>query len=124
MRFVIAGDLNADPEDGDSAPGAIRQLLDHPLIDASATPASDGAAAAAAAQGRANARHRGDPRFDTADFDDKAPGNLRVDYVLPSSNLTVLGSGVYWPLPGEPGAALIDASDHRLVWIDVALPSE
>ena len=124
VRFVVAGDLNADPEDGDAAPGAIRQLLDHPLIDPSATPASDGAAAAAAVQGRANARHRGDPRFDTADFNDKAPGNLRVDYVLPSSNLTVLGSGVYWPLPGEPGAAIIDASDHRLVWIDVALRPE
>ena len=123
-HFVIAGDMNADPEDGDSAPGAIRQLLDHPLIDASETPASDGAAAAAAVQGRANARHRGDPRFDTADFNDKAPGNLRVDYVLPSANLTVLDTGVYWPLPGEPGAGSIDASDHRLVWIDVALPSE
>lgn len=123
-RFVIAGDLNADPVDGDSVPGAIRQLLDHPLIDASATPGSDGAAAAAAAQGSANTRHGGDPRFDTADFNDRAPGNLRVDYVLPSANLTVLDAGVYWPLPGEPGAALVGASDHRLVWLDVALPPE
>ena len=123
-RFVIAGDLNADPVDGDSVPGAIRQLLHHPLIDATVTPRSDGGPIAAADQGRANSRHVGDPRFDTADFNDKAPGNLRVDYLLPSANLKVLNAGVYWPAPGEPGAALIDASDHRLVWIDVALPPE
>ena len=121
-RFVIAGDLNADPQDGDSMPEAIRQLLDHPLIETSVTPGSDGAATAAAAQGRANARHSGNPRFDTADFGDRAPGNLRVDYVLPSANLKTVDAGVYWPVPGEPGAALVDASDHRLVWIDVALP--
>ena len=30
--FVIAGDLNADPHDGGSHPGAIRQLLDHRAI--------------------------------------------------------------------------------------------
>ena len=121
-RFVIAGDLNADPQDGDSMPEAIRQLLDHPLIDISVTPGSDGAATTAAAQGRANARHSGNPRFDTADFNDTVPGNLRVDYVLPSANLKTLDAGVYWPSPDEPEAALIDASDHRLVWIDVALP--
>ena len=121
-HFVIAGDLNADPVDGDSAPGAVRQLTEHPLVNAAVTPASEGGAAAAAAQGGANAGHRADPRFDTADFDDRAPGNLRVDYVLPSAGLEIAGAGVFWPREGEPGAALIDASDHRLVWIDVVLP--
>ncbi len=29
-RFVIAGDQNSDPNDGDSVPGAVQQLLDHP----------------------------------------------------------------------------------------------
>ena len=121
--FVIAGDMNADPLDGDSAPGAIRQLLEHPRIDASVTPESDGAAAAAKAQGGANTAHRGDPRRDTADFNDETPGNLRVDYVLPSDGLEVVAAGVYWPEDGDPGARLIDASDHRLVWIDVAFPT-
>ena len=32
--FVIAGDQNSDPLDGDSIPGAIQQLLDHPLVNA------------------------------------------------------------------------------------------
>ena len=121
--FVIAGDLNGDPVDGDSMAGATQQLLEHPLIDASVTPASDGGAAAAAAQGGANATHLGDPRFDTADFDDDSPGNLRTDYVLPSTRLRPVAAGVYWPPEGEPGAELIDASDHRLVWIDVVVPA-
>ena len=104
-------------------PGAIQQLLEHPLINVSVTPQSDGGAAAAAAQGGANSTQTGDPRFDTADFDDEAPGNLRVDYVLPSAGLKIVDAGVFWPLDDEPGAAFIDASDHRLVWVDVTLPT-
>ena len=118
-HFVIAGDLNADPADGESLSGAIRQLLDHPLINATVTPQSDGGAAAATAQGAANSGQSGNPRFDTADFNDQEPGNLRVDYVLPSAGLEVLAAGVFWPVEGNPGAALIDASDHHLVWVDV-----
>ena len=121
-HFVIAGDLNADPADGESVPGAARQLTGHPLVNATVAPASEGGAAAAAAQGGANAGQRGNPRFDTADFRDEAPGNLRVDYVLPSVGLEITGAGVFWPIEGEPGADLIDASDHRLVWIDVVVP--
>ena len=67
--------------------------------------------------------HRGDPRFDTADFRDDAPGNLRVDYVLPSTGLEVVAAGVFWPPEGTPEAAWLDASDHRPVWIDVTLPA-
>ena len=122
-HFVIAGDLNADPADGDSVHGAVRQLVEHPLINASVTPESDGAAAAAEAQGGANSGQGGDPRFDTADFDDEAPGNLRVDYVLPAAGLEIAGAGVFWPIEGQTGASLIDASDHRLVWVDVTLPA-
>ena len=121
-HFVIAGDLNADPVDGDSVPGAVRQLIEHPLVNTSVTPASEGGGAAAIAQGGANAGHRGDPRFDTADFDDRGPGNLRVDYVLPSAGLEITGAGVFWPAEGEPGEQLIGASDHRLVWVDLLVP--
>ena len=121
-RFVIAGDLNADPVDGDSTEGAALQLLKHPLISHSFVPGSEGGAAAAVSQGGANSTHRGDPRFDTGDFRDKAPGNLRVDYVLPSVRLEVAGGGVFWPQEGSPGFEWIQASDHRLVWIDVTFP--
>ena len=36
--FVIAGDQNSDPLDGDSVPGAIQQLLEHPRVNADDVP--------------------------------------------------------------------------------------
>jgi 3-phytase len=126
-RFVIAGDQNADPLDGDSVPGAAQLLLDHPRVNTSVTPASEGAVDASERQGGANLTHRGDPAFDTADFADSAPGNLRVDYVLPSRPLRILDGAVFWPTAEDPLFRLVGdfpfpSSDHRLVWIDVAVP--
>lgn len=129
-RFVILGDMNADPHDGDGVPGAIAQLLDHALIDASVVPQSNGGAAQAALQGGANLAHRTPPDTDTSDFLDDpergGPGNLRLDYALPSrAGLAVEGAGVFWPAPGEEGYDLVGdgwpvvSSDHRLVWVDV-----
>ncbi|MFY1574868.1 endonuclease/exonuclease/phosphatase family protein [Verrucosispora sp. WMMD703] len=128
--FVIAGDLNSDPYDGDSLPGAAQQLLDHPRINDRVVPASAGGTAAARRQGGANLDHRSDPRFDTADFADTSPGNLRVDYLLPSRGLPVRATGIFWPVPGDPLFRLVGdydpalpggfpTSDHRLVWLDV-----
>ena len=96
--FVIAGDQNSDPLDGDSIPGSIQQLLDHPLVNTRLTPSSPGGPEAAALQGGANTGHDSDPAFDTADFADSAPGNLRADYVLPRVNLRLMGAGVFWPV--------------------------
>ena len=98
--FVIAGDQNSDPLDGDSIPGAIQQLTEHPLVNTEVTPDSEGAVEASALQGGANLTHQSDPRFDTADFSDTAPGNLRADYVLPRVNLRIQDAGVFWPVPG------------------------
>jgi hypothetical protein len=132
-RFVVLGDMNADPFDGDSVDSAIRQLLDNPAVDASLRPASAGGSQQAALQGRANAAHRGDPAFDTADFADTAPGNLRVDYALPSAEgLAPRAAGVFWPQVDDPLFPLVGAfdpalpggfpgSDHRLVWIDLGI---
>lgn len=125
--FVIAGDQNSDPLDGDSIPGAIQQLTEHPLVNTEVTPDSEGAAEASALQGGANLTHRSDPRFDTADFSDTAPGNLRADYVLPRVNLRIQDSGVFWPRQDDPlsrltGTFPFPSSDHRLVWVDVTIP--
>jgi hypothetical protein len=127
-QFVIAGDQNSDPFDGDSVPGAAQQLLDNPRINASFTPSSEGAVEAALLQGGANLTHRGNPAFDTADFADSAPGNLRADYVLPSKQIRVSDGAVFWPVLADPlsrltGVFPFPSSDHRLVWIDVNLPS-
>ena len=125
--FVIAGDQNSDPLDGDSIPGSIQQLIEHPLVNTKVTPSSPGAAQQAALQGGANLTHRSDPAFDTADFADGAPGNLRADYVLPRKNLQIVDSAVFWPLNTDPLFSLVGvfpfpSSDHRLVWVDVRIP--
>ncbi len=133
--FVIAGDQNSDPFDGDSIPGSAQQLLDHPLVNTNVTPSSPGGPEQAALQGNANTLHIGDPAFDTADFFDGfppppfggAPGNLRADYVLPSRGLRITDAAVFWPTSTDPlfplvGTFPFPSSDHRLVWIDVTIP--
>lgn len=121
QSFVLLGDLNCDPSDGDARRGALLALLQHPRVqDPEAR--SEGAVAAARAQWGANSRHTGDPAHDTGDFPDEidaGPGNLRVDYTLVSKSLAVQGAAVFWPLPAQPGGSLVGASDHRLVFVDV-----
>jgi endonuclease/exonuclease/phosphatase family metal-dependent hydrolase len=117
-RFVIAGDHNADPIDGDSTADAIHQLLDHPRVLHYPAPESEGAVIAAQTVGQGNLGQKGNPAQDTGDFGPKV-GNLRLDYVLPSVGLSVRDSGVFWPKPGDTGADWIDASDHHLVWLDL-----
>lgn len=126
--FVIAGDQNSDPLDGDSIPGSIQQLLEHPLVNTRMTPSSEGAIQQSLLQGGANIAHLSDPAFDTADFADGAPGNLRADYVLPRKNMHIMDAQVFWPLNTDPlfplvGTFPFPSSDHRLVWIDVRIPS-
>jgi hypothetical protein len=140
--FVVAGDQNSDPLDGDSLrdasgnPIAIQPLLNSPRVNDKTTPSSAGAAEATALQGGANATHLGDPKYDTADFSDTAPGNLRADYVLPSRQIKISDSAVFWPVRSDPLSRLtgvfdgatwgavggFPTSDHRLVWADLDLP--
>jgi len=115
-RFVIVGDMNADPFDGDGNPGAIKQLLDHPRVDAGPAPRSEGATERAAAYGFAR---KGDTAEHTGDFGPKA-GTLRLDYVLPSRGWSVRDRGVFWPRKDSEAAKIADASDHHLVWVDLA----
>ena len=125
--FVVAGDLNADPSDGDDY-GAMAALLANPVL-VDPQPRAAGGVAAAAAQGGANAEQSGDPGLDTADFSDGRVGNLRADYVLPSATLEVVDAGVFWPPQGAESYELVGSgwpvvsSDHRLVWVDLRLPS-
>jgi endonuclease/exonuclease/phosphatase family metal-dependent hydrolase len=113
--FVILGDLNADPFKDSRAYGipAIDQLLKHPRVQDPA-PISPGAVEGGSA---------GAPQFRerrTCDFG-------RIDYVLPCKELTVRDSGVFWPAADDPLGPLVnkpnESSDHRLVWVDVTLPT-
>lgn len=110
-RFVIMGDQNADPFDGDSRDGAINQLLDNPLVNTSFTPGSLGGVQYA----DRNPDPRGNPFYDTAAF----TGGLRVDYVLPSTNLGIQDGLVFWPTNDNPLSSLNSASDHHAVVLDV-----
>jgi len=103
-RFVLLGDCNADPVKGDSVPGAAQQLTGHGLVQSQLVP---------------SAQRYGNSTTNTADF----AQDLRVDYVLPSrAGWVVLDGAVYWPAGTHPQASLVtnaNASDHRLVWMDV-----
>jgi 3-phytase/alkaline phosphatase D len=128
-QFVIMGDMNADPLDGDSTGNPAAKLLASPLVNSAVTPASIGGADAALRQGGSNLNHLGGADFDTADFADGSPGNLRVDYVLPSKGLDMISAGVFWPASNQPLFELVGewpfpSSDHRLVWIDVLKKSQ
>ena len=115
--FVLAGNLNMDPKDSEGRPQALAAIMDH-VIDP--LPRSPGGAAAG---GGVNAGHKGDPALDTGDWpDDRPPGNLRVDYVLPAKGLKITGAGVFWPAEGPLAQAARTASAHRLVWVDLDWP--
>ena len=119
--FVMLGAANMDPRDSEGRPEALIALLRHPLVH-DPKPTSEGGRSAP--QDGVNLRHRGDPALDTTDWPDGSgkPGNMRVDYVLPSATLQVLDAGVFWPAPDAPFRDDAEtASRHRLVWIDIAL---
>lgn len=122
--FVLAGDLNNDPNDGTGDSTVTADLLAHPRVRSLPAPESAGGFEQAELQGGQNRSQEGDPALDTTDFEDNNVGNLRVDYVLPSSNLAVLDAGVFWPAADDPLFALVGTfpfpvSDHRLVWVDL-----
>jgi hypothetical protein len=118
-QFVILGDLNCDPVDGDSVPGAIDQLLKSPRVNASFAPTSEGGPLIVKEFPDQFVKHRGDPARFTSNFTKEGHGCLRIDYALPSRSLEVVKGGVFWPKPGEPGSEAVKATDHRMVWIDV-----
>ncbi|MGR3591182.1 MAG: endonuclease/exonuclease/phosphatase family protein [Limimaricola soesokkakensis] len=115
--FAIICLANLDPADGAGRRETMRALLADPrLVDP--LPRSPG--------GRTNATpgQTGDAALDTADWEDppEGPGNLRVDYVLPSrAGLRVTDAGVAWPAAGPLAEAAAEASAHRLVWVDLEL---
>ena len=112
-EFVIVGDLNSDPTDGDSLAGAVDQVLALDQVQDPA-PASEGAVEAAVAQGLANRTQAGDPALDTADLADDTLGNLRTDYVLPSDGFDVVDAGVFWPAKDDELARLVSRTDGEL----------
>jgi len=108
-HFIVAGDLNASPVEGSAMPSGISGLINHPRINDTMSPKSEG--------GRAHSPDNINGAEHTAGW------RMRVDYVLPSSGLNVVSSGVFWPTQDDPLYRLIkdrqSSSDHKLVWVDV-----
>lgn len=98
LPVIVLGDLNAPPGGGAAGPAAMDALLQHPRLDPSAT------------------RGRNVPRSSRGDS--TCDWGMRVDYVLPSRDWRISGSGVCWP--ADP--AELQASDHRPVWVDLLRP--
>ena len=129
--FVIVGDYNADPHDGDSTNNAILQILEHPLIDSNIAPGSFGSMQDSSLEGLLNSTHQGNSILDTADFNPNGPGNLRVDYVLPSKRKAEIScGGVFWPSTNDETRYLVGdgfpvvSSDHHLVWLDIFMTNQ
>ena len=99
-HFAVLGTFNVDPDRGEGRREGVLGLISHPSLQ-DPVPQSDYGTA-------------------TTDWDDPTPGDLRVDYILPSDSLRVLNSGVFWPTDGPMAETVAEASDHRLVWVDVA----
>ncbi len=122
--FVVLGDLNNDPADGEGQKAALSRLLNHRLIY-DPQQRSEGGPVAAERYGGANLVQQGDPALDTVEWDADI-GNMRVDYALTSANLTVSAAGVFWPKPEDADGELIGegrdgASNHRMVWVDISV---
>jgi hypothetical protein len=96
-RFVIAGDLNADTDEGDSFGNPMGTwLLSNAKVNGTFTPRVSSAS---------------DERFGRAsDDDDTASFGFRVDYVLPSADFAITAGAV---------ERVAESSDHAMVWIDV-----
>jgi endonuclease/exonuclease/phosphatase family metal-dependent hydrolase len=117
--FVIVGDLNCDPVDGQGVPGTMDLLLKNPRVNAMFTPKSAGGPLIVKQFADQHAGHRGEPAHVTSNFTAEGHACLRIDYALPSRGLGVIGGGIFWPAPGESGSEAVTASDHRPVWIDI-----
>lgn len=110
--FVLLGDGNLDPADGDGRREGIGALLAHPALQ---DPRPRGT------HGLAEPGQAGDPALDTVLYPDL--GGLRLDYVLPAPALRVTAAGVLWPGPDDPlWPDLQAASRHFPVWVDIDLP--
>ncbi|MFT6270471.1 MAG: endonuclease/exonuclease/phosphatase family metal-dependent hydrolase [Alphaproteobacteria bacterium] len=110
-HLIIAGDLNASPDEGDGLKSGISGLIAHSRINDKLSPKSEG--------GSLHSPNNSNGPEHTAGW------RMRADYVLPSSGLNVTNSGVFWPIQNDPLFRLIkdrqSSSDHRLVWVDIKL---
>lgn len=134
-KFVIMGDLNADNFNSTNNPKTrigINELISSQFINKDYaigkwTPTSIGAKEDVMQNGQYRYNHE-KPESRTSVF------GLRVDWTLPSWNLNIFNTGVFWAGKKEKGKLLFNdsrigkhgnskeiSSDHRMVWITIHL---
>lgn len=127
-KFVIMGDQNLDPIAGDGISDVMQILHRDPLVNQDVMngelyPTSYGASEHAVDKSLTHPK----PNRISSTF------GLGVDYAIPSENLHIVDTGVYWPASYEEGRILFNdarisddgadgdgksvSSDHRMVWI-------
>ncbi|MGF1792824.1 endonuclease/exonuclease/phosphatase family protein [Photobacterium profundum] len=124
-KFVIMGDQNLDPVAGDGFSDVMQTLHDDPLVNQKVMngelyPTSYGASEHAVDKSLNHPK----PNRISSTF------GLGVDYAIPSANMNIVDSGVYWSASYEEGRKLFNdtrigqygdgksvSSDHRMVWI-------
>ncbi|MBW2522711.1 MAG: endonuclease/exonuclease/phosphatase family protein [Deltaproteobacteria bacterium] len=113
-RFVLVGDLNADPDDGDSLPGAIRQLLDHPRL----VPYQPEGAGTGGNNPQRNTNVSDCPS--TTPIDPTASFQLQLDYLMPSATIgEPLDGGVFFPAESADFDLACRGSDHMMLWAEL-----
>lgn len=130
--FVIMGDLNADAQartGKDPRFNGIARLMSSPLVNQVVSQVNG--QWLPTSMGGKNAVSRTPhpfPQSRTSTF------GIRADYSVPSADLKVSDSGVFWIEQGQQGELLFNdervgtrgsdkevSSDHRLVWVTIAL---
>ena len=124
-QFVIAGDFNSNPYwSGALTNLSVLQLLNNPMVNQEVAwgkyvPVSDYGRRKEQENKWLDKRKKYGTRI--------RPSGLieRIDYVLPSANLEVVNSGIFWPAPGTKDHGLVAeieaGSDHRLVYVDIII---
>ncbi|WP_324755322.1 endonuclease/exonuclease/phosphatase family protein [Roseovarius sp. Pro17] len=105
-RFVLLGHANQDPNRSEGIKAGIRGLLSDPRI-----------------QDVLPLRPEGEPAEATVNWPRVDPPLMRVGYVLPSRDWTVMDAGVHWPATGKAAQIAETASRHRIVWVDLKADS-
>ena len=110
--FILLGQSNLDPRDGQGRRAAMQALLSHKALQ-DAEPRGT--------SGRSDPGQTGDPALDTALYD--GIGGLRVEVILPSASLNVSAAGMLSPPDGDQMAAtLTTASRHWPIWVEITQP--
>ena len=110
--FILLGQSNLDPLDGQGRRAAMQALLSHKALQ---DPEPRGTS------GRSDPGQTGDPALDTALYD--GIGGLRVEVILPSASLNVSAAGMLSPPDGDQMAAtLTTASRHWPIWVEITQP--